>query len=473
MAWRDVCGAPGAFGAIPTPLRVRADPRFTGRGATIALVDAGFYPHPDLVQPTNRIGAWVDATREDTPARWFGPGDLPAWPEPEDAHRAGEWHGLMTSTTAAGNGWLSGGFYRGVAPESNVVLAQVSDAGRIRDESIARALTWLRRHAGTLNLRVVSLSVGGDDDGEHGSRILAAIDALVDIGVVVIAAAGNDGTGRLVPPASAAAAITVGGLDDHNARGRDTWTLWHSNYGATLESSPKPEVVAPSLWTVAPILPKSEVERSATQLFAARTTTPSADVEHQIAARRLVTPHYQHVEGTSFAAPIVAGVVACMYQANPRLKPARIKEILMLTATRIPSAPDERQGAGVVEAGLAVAAALSEGPPFHLETIRTPIVRDDTIAFVLRDPSARSVAILGSWDGWRTPGVTACETEQGVWNASLPRLPNGSYTYKYLLNNETWMLDPANPLRRVDDDGHVNSVLELSCPDSRDTSSEA
>ncbi len=53
--------AEDAFGAIPTPLRMHADPRFTGEGITIALIDTGFYPHPDLTKSKNRIKAWVDA----------------------------------------------------------------------------------------------------------------------------------------------------------------------------------------------------------------------------------------------------------------------------------------------------------------------------------------------------------------------------------------------------------------------------
>ena len=73
--------AEAAFGAIPTPLRLHADPRFTGRGVTIAMVDVGFYPHPDLTQPANRIRAWVDASDPAGPhALFFGPEDLPAWP---------------------------------------------------------------------------------------------------------------------------------------------------------------------------------------------------------------------------------------------------------------------------------------------------------------------------------------------------------------------------------------------------------
>src|SRR5205823_11286791 len=53
--------AEAAFGALPTPLRLHADPRYTGRGVTVALVDAGFHPHPDLLRPRDRVRGWVDA----------------------------------------------------------------------------------------------------------------------------------------------------------------------------------------------------------------------------------------------------------------------------------------------------------------------------------------------------------------------------------------------------------------------------
>jgi len=72
--------AEAAFGALPTPLRMHANPHYTGRGITIALVDSGFYPHPDLVRPRNRIRAWVDAGREELSQRCFGADELPTWP---------------------------------------------------------------------------------------------------------------------------------------------------------------------------------------------------------------------------------------------------------------------------------------------------------------------------------------------------------------------------------------------------------
>jgi serine protease AprX len=238
---------------------------------------------------------------------------------------------------------------------------QVSDGRGISNDAIVRALLWLLAHADDLALRVVSLSVSGDpldDDTTH--PIDTAVAALVREGIVVIAAAGNDGARRLVAPATAPDAITVGGLDDHNVLSPDAWEIWHSNFGETADRVLKPEVVEPSIWTVAPILPGSDVALEAMQLFERRAANAGGGIEHRIQELRLVTPHYQHVEGTSFAAPMVASIVACMTEANPRLTPPRIKELLMRSATRVAGAAEERQGAGAVDAGLAVSAALSD-----------------------------------------------------------------------------------------------------------------
>ena len=46
------------FSVIPTAMKLRADKRYSGRGVTIAFLDSGFYAHPDLKQPTNRILAY-------------------------------------------------------------------------------------------------------------------------------------------------------------------------------------------------------------------------------------------------------------------------------------------------------------------------------------------------------------------------------------------------------------------------------
>jgi serine protease AprX len=351
--------AEAAFGALPTPLRLHADPRFTGRGVTLAVVDAAFYPHPDLTQPVNRIRAVVDASREPVRVRRFDRGDTPTWPG-WDALDAGQWHGLMTSAVSAGNGHHSHGLYRGLAPDADLVLVQVRDArGRIGNAAIARALDWLRWEGPGLGLRLVNLSLGGDPVADIARNpVDAAVGALVGRGVSVVVAAGNDGERRLVPPGTAPLAITVGGLDDRNTFDHEARALWHSSYGETAGGLPKPELVAPSQWVVAPLLPGTPVASEAAALFARRAAS-DATAEGRLSELKLVTPHYQHVEGTSFAAPTVAGVVACMLEANPKLPPARLKELLIASAHPVPGAPRERQGNGALDAGHAVRLALA------------------------------------------------------------------------------------------------------------------
>jgi serine protease AprX len=354
--------AQAAFGALPTPLRLHADPRFRGRGITLAQVDAGFYPHRDLVRPRNRIRAWVDAARRPAAVRRFAETEVPYWPR-WNAGEPHQWHGLMTSAAAAGNGSLSHGLYRGLASEADLVLVQAREAsGRIPNRAIARALRWLAEHAGELALRVVSISVAGDPIPTlAGNAVDEAVAELVARGVVVVAAAGNDGVRRLIPPATAPAALTIGGLDDKNTFARDELELWHSNYGESWLGHPKPELVAPSLWLAAPVLPGTPLAEEARALFALRARGDDS-VDARIADQKLITPHYQHVEGTSFAAPLVASAVACMLEANPALTPAEVRELLIATAEPVPGAEPERQGAGALHAGRAVALALARKP---------------------------------------------------------------------------------------------------------------
>ena len=72
----------------------------------------------------------------------------------------------------------------------------------------------------------------------------------------------------------------------------------------------------------------------------------------------VINQHYKFVDGTSFASPIVASVIACMLEANPKLTPQQVKRILIETAERVVGFEVERQGWGVVVARKAVAMAI-------------------------------------------------------------------------------------------------------------------
>ncbi len=451
--------AEAAFGAIPTPLRLHADPRYTGRGVTIAMVDTGFYPHPDLTQPTNRIRAWVDATRDPVEVRTFTPHDRPTWPD-WDAALPVQWHGLMTSAVAAGNGWSSHGLYRGLASEAELILIQVRRQDiPVTDAAIVRALRWLLEYGPDLKVGLVNLSLGGDPVSPlAGNPIDEAVAALTGQNICVVAAAGNDGQRQLSPPATAPAALTIGGIDDANTFDHQQVEVWHSNYGQSSGGSPKPELVAPSIWVAAPILPGTDLAKEAKTLFEQR-ATGGARIEQRLAELKLVTPHYQHVDGTSFAAPLAAGVIAAMLQANPELTPLLIRDILIKTAHPVDGAPPERQGAGALEAGQAVAIALREHHGPLVGRALSPEITAAEVIFSLHDHTPQQVAVLGSWNDWSAPGLPATQIERGFWQARRPRLEPGHYMYKFMLDGHRWLDDPTNSQKIPDGYGGFNSLL--------------
>jgi serine protease AprX len=362
--------AEAAFGALPTPLRLHADPRFTGRGVTMAVLDSGFYPHADLTRPRNRIRAWVYAATNPVTVIRYAPDEEPRWPG-WSTGEACQWHGTMTAVTAAGNGFLSHGFYRGLAGEANLVLIQVQNAHGIQDPALLRALGWVIENRVEFNIRLVNVSVSGDGvTGQGPDPVDMVVADLVEAGMSVIAAAGNDGLRRLAPHTSAPEAITVGGLDDRNTLDHDDVGLWHGDYGLSADDTLKPELVAPSIWVAAPLMPCTPLALEAAALFRQR-GEPAA--EARIRELRLIAPGYQHADGTSFAAPLVAGAVACLLEASPDLGPAEARRILQQTAVPVPGASRERQGAGALAAGAAVTLASHQRLPGQAAHAAMPI----------------------------------------------------------------------------------------------------
>src|SRR5207253_7427452 len=184
---------------LPTPLRMDADERFTGRGVTIAFLDSGFYSHHDLTQPRNRIVAYHSIFAEDGDDTSLQTNDVASW------------HGMMTSVVAAGSGALSNGFYRGIASEANVVLVKVGRTGRISEDQIRRGLEWVLAHHEEHNIRVVNISAGGDFDESYlTNKLSQTVERCTHQGLTVVCAVGNAGhiPGHpVLPPASAPSCI--------------------------------------------------------------------------------------------------------------------------------------------------------------------------------------------------------------------------------------------------------------------------
>src|SRR6266478_9407675 len=363
---------------LPTPLRMDADERFTGCGVTVAFLDSGFYAHPDLTTPSNRILAYHSIFSEE--------GDQTSL----ETNDVASWHGMMTSVVGAGNGELGGGFDRGIASDANVVLVKIGRTGRITEDQIRRGLEWVLAHHRDHQIRVVNISAGGDFEESYLTNSLAqTVERCVGEGLTIVCAVGNAGhvPGHpVLPPASTPSCIAVGGLDDQNSTDRARRGMYRSSYGPTIDGLQKPEVIAPGIWVAAPILPKTPTAEEAElysqlnslsddELRTAIELHEGVDKDLDEAAtlpipllRQLITiklregnvinEHYKYGDVASFATPIVSSIVACMLEANPRLTPQQIKRILIDTAERVPEVEVDRQGWGVVSARRAVELAL-------------------------------------------------------------------------------------------------------------------
>ena len=368
----------GSF-VLSTPLRLDADERFTGKGVTIAFLDSGFYPHVDLTTPQNRILAYQNMNTPEGEIATLFDTDVASW------------HGMMTSVVAAGNGSLSNGFYRGIAPDASVVLVKLARTGRITEQNIQDALEWVLENRAKYQIRVVNISAGGDFEQSYLHDSLSrTVEECVGQGITVVCAVGNAGhlpNHPVFPPASSPSCIAVGGLDDKNSINRAKRGMYRSSYGPTLDGFQKPEIIAPSIWVPAPILPNTPTAQQADLL---KTLDKAEDIElHKIIEahpnleleldaaldrpaymiRQIITlklqqesvinKNYKFVDGTSFAAPIVSAIAAQMLEANPNLTPQQIKRCLISTAERLPGYEVDRQGWGVVDPRRAVEMALS------------------------------------------------------------------------------------------------------------------
>jgi len=364
--------------ALPVPVRMDADERYIGRGVTIAFLDSGFYAHKDLTEPANRIVAYHNIFETEDGISALETADVASW------------HGMMTSVVAAGNGHLSDGFYRSIAPGAKVVLVKIGKTGRIPESNIEKGLRWVFENKDKYKVSIVNISAGGDFEQSYLTNPLCQlVEKVVSAGVTVVCAVGNAGLAPghpVLPPASAPSSIAVGGLDDQNSLDRARRGMYRSSYGPTVDGLQKPEVIAPGIWVAGPILPHTPTAVEA-KLYAELDAAADDDLRDIILAneivdkdiyeardlsvsllRQLITiklregnvinQHYKFVDGTSFAAPIVSSIIACMLEANPKLTPQQVKRILIETAERVEGIEVDRQGWGVVVPKNAVHAAL-------------------------------------------------------------------------------------------------------------------
>lgn len=196
-----------------------------------------------------------------------------------------------------------------------------------------------------------------------------AIERAIKAGITVVAAAGNKEQNLRGPafPASYPGVISVGMTlpDDSPSPGSYANQDMQVTIGAPGEG-------------VAALYPSMKMKNA----------KPNAE---ELAANQ----SYSMVSGTSFATPIVSGVVALMLQRNPKMTPAQVRERLIETADPpVATAPDPRIGYGVVNPlrALTGAAAPTSSKPESSET-PAPVEIPEAKA---RDMRARQLVAAGA-----------------------------------------------------------------------------
>ncbi len=291
-----------------------------GNGVTIAVLDTGVHPHPDLLEPENRLVAFKDFVNDRE--------------EPYDDNG----HGTHCAGDALGNGFASNGQYKGPAPKANLVAVRVlNKLGSGSLSTIIAGVQWCIDHKETFGIDIISMSLGSTAAGSaENDPMVQIVEEAWNQGIVVCVAAGNSGPdeGRIASPGISPKVITVGAMDDKNTVERsDDEVADFSSRGPTVDGVTKPDILAPGVSIVSWRSPKSFLDKLSK------------------AERR--GERYLAMSGTSMATPICAGVCALIIEANPGISPDRVKEILLETAEDW-GLEENVQGKGYINARRAV-----------------------------------------------------------------------------------------------------------------------
>ncbi|MDI3211548.1 S8 family serine peptidase [Arthrobacter sp. AL12] len=313
----------------------------TGSGATVAVIDTGITAHPDLdanVLPgydfvsdatAARDGNGRDSNAQDQ-GDWYAGGECG-----QTAAANSSWHGTHVSGTVAAVTGNSTGV-AGVAPNAKVLPVRVlaKCGGSLSD--IADAIIWAS--GGTVSgipananpANVINMSLGGS--GTCGTTYQAAINSAVSRGSTVVVAAGNsnqDAAG--FRPANCTSVVTVAASNPSGS------LSYYSNYGATVD------LTAPGGDT-------SVSSGGILSTINTGTSTPGG-------------AGYANYQGTSMAAPHVAGLVALMKSKSPALSPAQVESTLRQGTRTMPGGCTKGCGAGLSDATATMGLLGGTTPP--------------------------------------------------------------------------------------------------------------
>lgn len=311
----------------------------TGAGVVVAVLDTGYRPHADL---NANILPGYDMIADsfignDGNGRDNNPQDPGDWVEvgacgggqPTQA-QGSSWHGTHVSGTIAAltNNNLG---VAGVAYNAKVLPVRVLGKCGGYTSDIADGIIWAS--GGTVSgvpanpnpAKVINMSLGGS--GACDTTTQSAINSARSRGTVIVVASGNDnGNANNFNPGNCAGVVNVAATNRSGGRS------YYSNYGTSID------VAAPG-----GAMNSANDSNGILSTYNTGTTTPGSD-------------SYGYSQGTSMAAPHVAGVAALILQKKPTATPDEVESILKTTTRAFP-ATCTNCGTGIVDAAAAVAKA--------------------------------------------------------------------------------------------------------------------
>ena len=311
-------------------------------GVTVAVVDTGILPHPDLegrVLPGYDFISDANRARDGN-ARDPNPRDEGDWSNGECGpySEPSFFHGLFVSGLIAAN-TNNGIGIAGIAANANILPVRALGMCGGTFEDILAGVLW----SSGVNIagvppnktpaKVINLSLGGY--GPCDQSVQEAIDDAIAHGAVVVVAAGNSSLEAIdFTPANCSGVITVGA---HAPNGGLTS---YSNYG------PRIDLTAPG-----GDLPYNDL---IVGLHYEGETVPT-------------NPTYAFARGTSFAAPMVSGTAALLLARDALLTSGRVLDLVTGTTRVFPKGTTctvpNLCGAGMLDTGAAVGSTMPGGAP--------------------------------------------------------------------------------------------------------------
>jgi serine protease AprX len=331
-------------------------------------------------------------------------------------------HGTMVAGVAAGNS--SDGKFIGIAPGANVYAINIKRDTGVYASDVVTALKWVFDNAHTYNIRVVNLSLSETVPSSYkNSPLDLAVERLWASGIFVSVSAGNLGAGQIdYAPANDPLVETVGAFDTMDtAGGKDDNLLTWSSRGTTVDGFAKPEVVTPGR-RIASLLPLGTY------------------LDAQAPAANRVVAGYAAINGTSFAAPQIAGAAAILFQEHPTWSPDNVK--WLLTAKPGPKPKNSTVG------------SLNLGPVYDFSS--TPGRANQGVPALICAPDTTCLSgstVASSWDSssWNSSSWNSSSWNSSSWNSSSWNSAdwdssswNSSSWNSSSWNSTSWNSDPTS-----------------------------